>query len=207
MLTKKLIILGAGNTLLDVIEIAKLQGIENIEIYDDDKSKIHKKMNNYNVLGNLKIGIKKNLKKAKFVFCFGTAKNISSREKIYKTFNFSPNDLVTLIHPNASVSSFAKIGRGVVIKSNAVVLPNANVGNNVIISQLASISHNVKIGNHSIVAPSASCSGGSQIGKSCFLGTNSTINENIKIGDNSIIGLGTKVIKSINKNTIYYEKK
>ena len=82
MQTKKLIILGAGNTLLDVIEIAKLQGIENIEIYDDDKSKIHKKMNNYNVLGNLKIGIKKNLKKAKFVFCFGTAKNISNREKI-----------------------------------------------------------------------------------------------------------------------------
>ena len=30
MLTKKLIILGAGNTLLDVIEIAKFQGIENI---------------------------------------------------------------------------------------------------------------------------------------------------------------------------------
>ena len=207
MLTKKWIILGAGNTLLDVIEIAKFLGIENIEIYDDDKSKIHKKIKNYNILGNLKIGIKKNIKKGKFIFCFGTAKNISSREKIYKTFNFSPNDLVTLIHPNASVSNFAKIGKGVVIKSNAVVLPNANIGNNVIISQLASISHNVKIGDHSIVAPSASCSGGSQIGKCCFLGTNSTINENIKIGDNSIVGLGTKVIKSIKKNTLFYEKK
>ena len=50
MLTKKLIILGAGNTLLDVIEIAKFHGIENIEIYDDDKSKIHKKIKNYNIL-------------------------------------------------------------------------------------------------------------------------------------------------------------
>ena len=86
-------------------------------------------------------------------------------------------------------------------------MPKANIGNNVIISQLASISHNVKIGDHSIVAPSASCSGGSQIGKSCFLGTNSTINENIKIGDNSIVGLGTKVIKSIKKNILIYEKK
>ena len=59
MLTKKLIVLGAGNTLLDVIEIAKFHGIENIEIYDDEKSKIHKKIKNYNVLGNLKLVLKK----------------------------------------------------------------------------------------------------------------------------------------------------
>ena len=87
MLTKKLIILGAGNTLLDVIEIAKFHGIENIEIYDDEKVKFIKKLKIIISWVILKLVLKK-FKKAKFVFCFGTAKNISSRKKFIKHLIF-----------------------------------------------------------------------------------------------------------------------
>jgi sugar O-acyltransferase (sialic acid O-acetyltransferase NeuD family) len=201
---KKIIILGAGGALFDILEILKLLNLNDFEIYDD-KKKTTKKIKIY---GSINQAIKKykNKKNCFFVFGFGTAKTTNLRKHIFNKFRLSAKKLITLIHPNASVSKYSRIGNGCVIKSNATILPGAKIGYNVIISQLCSVSHDVKIGSHCILAPSSSCSGGSQIGNSSFLGTNCTINENIKIGQNSIIGLGSKVIKSLKKNSIFYEK-
>jgi UDP-perosamine 4-acetyltransferase len=202
---KKIIILGAGGALFDIIEILELNSLNNFEIYDDNLKTLKK----IRIYGNVEKGIKKykNKRNCYFVFSFGTAKTTKLRKDIFCKFKLKSKNLITLIHPNASVSKYSIIGTGCVIKSNATILPGAKIGHNVIISQLCSVSHNVKIGSHSILAPSSSCSGGSEIGSSCFLGTNCSINENIKIGDNSIIGLGSKVLKTLGKNSIFYDKK
>lgn len=198
----KIVILGAGGALFDIIEILELNGYNKFKIYDDNKKKFKK----IKIDGNIKSGIINNRKDALFIFGFGTAKTTKLRKDLFLKYKLNSKNLITLIHPDASISKYSKIGNGTIIKANATILPGANIGNNVIISQLCSVSHNVKIGSHSILAPSSSCSGGSEIGNSCFLGTNCTVNENIKIGQNSIIGLGSKVIKSLKPNSIYYEK-
>mgnify|MGYP000844833201 CR=1 FL=1 len=202
---KKIIILGAGGALLDIIEILELNNLNKFEVYDDNK----KSSNKLKIFGNIKSAIKKykNKDNCFFIFAFGTAKTTKLRKILFLRYKLKPKKLITLIHPNASISRYAKIGRGSIIKSNATILPGAIIGYNVIVSQLCSVSHNVKIGSHSILAPSSSCSGGSKIGNSCFLGTNCTINENISIGQNSVVGLGSKVIKSMKSNNIYYDKK
>lgn len=186
----KIIILGAGNALDDIVEILNLSNIHNFKIFDDDKKKTHPK---YKIHGNFLDAVERFKGKSKFIFCFGTAKTTQSRETLYNKFNFQPKDLINVIHPNSSISKLAKLGNGVIVKSNAVIMPNARIGNNVIISQLVSVSHHVKVGSHSILAPSSSLSGGSVIQKSCFIGSNASVNENITIGKCSIIGIGAVV--------------
>ena len=194
----KVIILGSGNALDDIIEILQLRQISDFEIFDDSKT-INK---SYNIMGNFDQGIKKYKGRAKFIFCFGTAKTTALREKIFNKYAFNKDDLINLIHPKAYVSSMATLGNGIIVKANATIMPNAKLEDNIIISQLVSVSHYVTIGSHSILAPSSSCSGGSVIKKSCFLGTNCSINENITIGKNSIIGIGATVRKDLDANSV-----
>ena len=198
MLKNKVIILGAGNALDDIVEILKLKKISDFEIFDDLKAEIKGHL----ISGTFDQGIKKYKGKAKFVFCFGTAKTTLLREKIYKKYAFDKDDLINLVHPQAYVSPMATLGNGVVVKANATVMPNAKLHDNIIISQLVSVSHHVTIGSHCILAPSSSCSGGSVLKNSCFLGTNCSINENIIVGQNSIIGIGATIRKDLEDNSV-----
>ena len=198
MKKSKVIILGAGNALDDIVEILELRQISDFEIYDDQKNKTER----HKVSGTFEQGIKKHKGSAKFVFCFGTAKTTKLREEIYNQYAFSKDDLINLIHPNAYVSKTATLGSGVIVKANATIMPNAKLENNIIISQLVSVSHHVRVGSHSILAPSSSCSGGSVIKNCCFLGTNCSINENVTIEKNSIVGIGATVWKDLDENSV-----
>ena len=194
----KVIILGAGNMLDDIVEILKLKEISDFQIFDDFKTETQR----YMIAGTFDQAVKKYKGKAKFIFGFGTAKTTKLREKVYNKYEFNQNDLINIIHPRACVSPMASLGNGIVVKANATIMPNAKLGDNIIISQLVSVSHHVTICSHSILAPSSSCSGGSIIKSSCFLGTNCSINENITIGRNSIIGIGATVRKDLKENSI-----
>ena len=59
MKSKKLVILGAGNALIDIIEMALYYNMKNIEIYDDKLQ--NKKILDFQVLGTFEKGIKTNL--------------------------------------------------------------------------------------------------------------------------------------------------
>lgn len=195
----KVIILGAGNALYDIIELLEYQSeVKSYEVYDDNWQNIEK----IKVYGSFDDGIKLRGKNTKFIFGFGTAKTTRKRQDIFEKYELGDEDLISLFHPSSVVSSYAKIAKGVIIKANAVVLPNANISRNVIISQLCSVSHHVNVGAHSILAPSASCSGGSSIGDSCFIGTNASINENVTIGAGSIVGIGAIVRKSLDSGSV-----
>lgn len=192
-------ILGAGNALGDIIELIELNMPEfKYKIFDDN----HLNIGNSLIEGSFDDALQLQGSNTKYVFCFGTAKTTQKRKEFFVNSGLSENDLISLIHPTAAVSSYADLDPGVIVKANAVILPNAKVRKNVIISQLCSVSHHVEVGAHSILAPSSSCSGGSKIGEACFIGTNASINENIHVGDYSIVAIGAVARKNLEDNAM-----
>ena len=75
-----------------------------------------------------------------------------------------PSDLVTLIHPSATVSPHAIIGVGSVICAGTVVGPFARLGRGCIINTSASVDHDCTLGDGVHLSPGARLGGGVNIG-------------------------------------------
>ena len=119
------------------------------------------------------------------------------RERVASYFKDKNKELLTIIHPDASVSSYGKLGNGTFIARNAAVNPMCEIGDNVIINTSASIDHECKLLDGVHVAPGAVLAGNVTVGVRSFIGANSVIREGITIGNDVIIGAGTVVIKNV----------
>ena len=111
--------------------------------------------------------------------------------------------LVSIIHPQATVSSFSKVGVGSVIFAGAVVNPFAVLGESTIINTNSIVEHDCRIGNFTHLSPGARIAGGVEIQELSWLGIGSSVIELVKIGSEIIIGAGSVVIKNLEQPGTY----
>lgn len=91
----------------------------------------------------------------------------------------------SMIFEGAIVQPFAKMGRGVIVRSGCHV------------------SHHVTIGDFSFLAAYTVTGGMARIGARCFLGLNSVVRDNISIADGCTIGAGAVVCEETLPDRIY----
>jgi len=60
---------------------------------------------------------------------------------------------VTIVHPRATVSTWAELKSGIVVFAGAIINAYAKIGQNVIINTGAIVEHDCEIGDHAHVAP------------------------------------------------------
>ncbi|MEX1014125.1 MAG: acetyltransferase [Candidatus Paceibacterota bacterium] len=109
--------------------------------------------------------------------------------------------LVTVIHPNTTISKKAVVGMGTFISSGVQVNALAKIGDAVILNTSSVIEHECIIDDYAHVAPGAVLAGNVKVGKCSFIGANSVIKEGIIIGDHVVIGAGSVVLKNVPNNT------
>ena len=106
------------------------------------------------------------------------------------------------------VSSHAFIGKNVEIGDNCFLLedntiqPFVKIGNNVTLWSGNHIGHQSKVGDHCFITSHVVISGYVTIGRNCFIGVNSSIANNLEIGDYCLIGLGSIIPKSLESYSI-----
>ncbi|MEM9883494.1 MAG: NeuD/PglB/VioB family sugar acetyltransferase [Planctomycetota bacterium] len=88
-------------------------------------------------------------------------------------------NLATLVHPDATVSPLATLGRGVYVGPQAVVGPHATVGDAAIVNSAAVVEHHCALGVACHVAPAAALAG------------------RVTVGDHALVGLGARVLPSL----------
>ncbi|MEP6610084.1 MAG: acetyltransferase [Burkholderiaceae bacterium] len=103
----------------------------------------------------------------------------------------------TVIHPTASVSEFARIGRNVLIMAGVVITSNAAIGDHVCVLPNSVVHHDANIGDWTLIGAGVTIAGGVEVGKCCYIGSGSSLINNVSIGDQVLVGLGTNVIRSI----------
>jgi sugar O-acyltransferase (sialic acid O-acetyltransferase NeuD family) len=105
--------------------------------------------------------------------------------------------LLSAVHPSATISPSAKISLGVVIMAHAVVNADAVIGQGTIINTGAIVEHDCNIGNFVHLSPGVAIGGHVQVGDRSWLGIGSTVIPNLKIGTGSIVGAGATVVRNV----------
>ena len=145
MMSKKIIIIGAGAHAKVVLEAILSQGIYSVEGFCADKMVIGEKVFvDYAILGDALLSNLKSDSSTYFIVAIGD--NIA-RQSFFDNAckKFKP---AVIVHPKASVSPSAKIAEGTVVLSNSCINSSVSVGKNTIVNIGVLIDHDSCIGKN-----------------------------------------------------------
>jgi len=201
---KDLIILGAGGTAFDLIDIAHAMNKETptwsiLGFLDDNKEMHGKVIYGYPVIGSIPDSIK--YPDALFASSIGDAYRPELRRLVRNKVPFSNLHFASLIHPTAIISETAIIEPGAVIYGNVTLSGGVKVGHDVFLCGNTFLGHECEIGNHCVLSVGNFLASDVHVGDCCYLGVGVIVRHQIKIGEKSLIGLGTKVVKDVPHNT------
>lgn len=201
---KDLIILGAGGTAFDLIDIAlamnKIEKQWNIlGFLDDNKDLIGKEVYGYPVLGSIPQSEK--FQNAFFASSIGDAYKTNLRKIVREKVPFNNDWFASLIHPTAIISESAIIEPGAVIYGNVTISSQVHVGHDVFLCGNTFLGHECVIGNHCVLSVGNYLASDVIVGDCCYLGVGVMVRHQTEIGENCLIGMGTKVVKSVPSNS------
>ncbi len=133
---------------------------------------------------------------AKVLAVHGSPSSFLKRQNILESLEVSHDRLATVIHPNASVSKRAKVGKNVLIMAGVVITSNATVGNHIVILPNTVIHHDSTVGDLTLIGANATIAGNVTVGKNCYIGAASSIKNGISLGENVLVGIGANVISN-----------
>src|ERR1019366_5835477 len=114
-----------------------------------------------------------------------------------KTIEDHGLELINAVHPAASVSASAVLGRNVVIAAHAVVCTESKIADLVIINTSTIVDHECEIGPAAHICPGANLAGRVRIGSAAFIGLGANIIQCLTIGDGATIGAGAVVLRDV----------
>ena len=106
-------------------------------------------------------------------------------------------ELISAIHPRASVSKTAMIGKNVVIAAGAIICADARLADSVIVNTAAVVDHECEVGEAAHICPTAALAGRVRVGSEAFVGIGAKVIPCISIGQNAIVGAGAVVMHDI----------
>jgi len=199
--TIKVVILGAGGTGRDIVDIVvninsnNGECLEIIGFLDDNPELSGEFVMNYPILGTLDLaGFYSH---HKFANGLGSPSSFRNRHLVIEKLKLMPDQFINIIHSSVQMAPSASLGSGLVIYPNVVIMSNARIKNHVTILSNSTINHDVEIGDYSIIASGVQISGEVGIGKSCYIGTGASLIQKIKVGDSCLIGMGSVLLESI----------
>jgi sugar O-acyltransferase (sialic acid O-acetyltransferase NeuD family) len=101
--------------------------------------------------------------------------------------------LASVLHPQASVSTYALVGDGCFVAARAVIAPGARLGTSVIVNHAAVVDHDVHVGDFSHIAPGVTLGGNVRIGARVLVGAGANVLPGVRIADDVVVGAGAVV--------------
>lgn len=105
--------------------------------------------------------------------------------------------LCRLVHPNATVSRYAKIERGSVVFAGAVLNAGAQIGLGAILNTGCSVDHDCVLGDGVHISPGARLAGGVRVGDLSWIGIGASVRQLVRIGSEVVVGAGAAVISDV----------
>lgn len=183
---------GHGRVVLDIIRAGKKYSP--VGFLDADASLAGTKIANVPVLGAVNLLPRLAGRARAAVVAIGDSRIRRGYARLVEDVGL---ELLTVIHPSASVSPAASIGRNVVIAAGACVSVDAKIGDGVIVNTNAVVDHECEIGPETHICPGALLAGRVRMGSGVFVGLGAKIIQCIAVGDDAVIGAGAVVLSDI----------
>jgi len=203
----RLVILGTGGTSRDILDAVRdlndMAGparYECVAFLDDNAALWDLTLHGVPVRGPLAAAC--GFDDCLFVNGIGSPQNYRGKEAIIGAVGLPIERFATIVHPTASVSRTARLGRGTAVLQHVTIASNACVGNHVVVLPNSIVSHDVHVGDYTCIAGGASISGDARVGRGCYIGTSAAIIGGAIIGDGSLVGMGSVVLRNVASDVV-----
>jgi len=196
--------LGAGGHAKVVMDIIQLQNsYEVIGLLDPNEELWQSAVLGVPVLGSddLLLEIHRRGIHHAFIGLGGTG-DMQPRRRLYELARQHGFEIISAIHPRATVANSSMVGPGATIMAGAVINAGAKLGEDVIVNTGAIVEHDCQIGNHVHIATGARLASAVMVSDNSHIGLGASIRQCIQIGRNVIVGAGAVVIEDVSDNVV-----
>lgn len=202
-MSRPLVILGTGGSAYDVLDIVYSVNAQSPTWepagFLDDARPSGSRFLDLPILGALKDATR--FTDCSFVNVIGSETSYRRRAEIVQSTGLAPDRFATLVHPKASVSPWARLGRGVYVAYGVSIGGGAAVGDHVSFSPACIVGHDSVVTDFALIAPGAVISGFVRVGRSCYIGAGAMIRQRLRIEDGALVGMGAVVIRDVAPGT------
>ena len=113
-------------------------------------------------------------------------------------------EVVSAVHPQASIGRGVSIGEGTVIMAGVSVNPCCTIGRSCILNTNSSLDHDSVMGDFSSLAPRAATGGRCSIGRGSAIGIGVILLQGVTVGEHSVVGAGSTVLHNVGSCEVAY---
>jgi sugar O-acyltransferase (sialic acid O-acetyltransferase NeuD family) len=198
-MTDSLVILGTGGSAYDVLDIVEAINAQRpmwrVGGFLDDALPIGDRHLGFDILGRLSDACR--LSGHRFINVIGSDRSYRRRPEIIAGTGLRPEQFATLVHPAASVSPRARIGRGTYVSYGVSVGGGVTLGDHVSLSPSAIVGHDAVIEDYALVAPGAVLSGFVHLATAAYVGARAVIRQHLRVGEQALVGMGAVVVREV----------
>ena len=132
-----------------------------------------------------------------FVTAIGSSTSYRAKPPLLEKLSLPPERWATVVHPSASLSQWAKLGRGCVVLQQCTLSAACELGDQVVLLPGCRISHDARVEDYNILATGVILSGHVHVGRNCYLGAGSLVRERLRLGEGCLVGMGSVVVKPV----------
>ena len=199
-MTRPLVILGTGGSAYDVLDIVdalnRAAPAWQVVGFLDDSRPVGSTHLGLPVLGGI-AGAVKLPADHMFINVIGSDRSFRDRPAIVASTQLPPERFATLVHPLASVSLHARLGRGVYVAFDASVAGGVRVGDFAALCPGVIVGHDSLVDEFALLAPGAVVSGCCRIGRASYIGAKAAIRQRVVIGEEALVGMAAVVLQDV----------
>lgn len=205
-MTQRLVVLGTSGNALDVMDIVAAVNAQNPS-WDlagvlDDAAPVGPHPIGLPNLGRLADAAalaapSGPLADALFINAIGSPSSHAARPGLVERTGLPAERFAVLVHPMASVSPRAMLGRGCCINFGASIAGRVSLDDHVWIGPGCILGHDSILDAHAVMAPGSIVSGSVRLGTGCYLGSAAVVRQGITIGAGALVGMGAVVVRDV----------
>lgn len=180
----KYVVFGSGGFAKEVIDYIESDGHQVVAVVSTQPFNHVEYARKYEILDQLK---KDQFPEAEFILA------VADSEVKKKIVSKNEDRWGNFIHSTCHVSSYAKLGKGIILCPFSSILGDSVIGNFVTLNIYCSVAHDCQIGSYATFSPYSATMGNCSIGDECFFGAAAYCIPKIKLHDKIKVSAGSTV--------------